>query len=209
MNTQKVKFKGQEIKVPYGTTANQLKNIFNIDKGHFLSLRENNGQLRQIRKNGPHPLGQSELEYVTIPRYIQGFDARITRIEQEIDIVSYQYPVVYDAQTPDYLSVMQFPLNTDYNFTSSTLLILIPDKYPYVPPEHFYLKQDLLYKGQSPKHYFQNPGFNDLENLGWAKYCLHVKSWKPCNDIRSGDSLLTFLELVRFVLDNIEKERPE
>ncbi len=59
---------------------------------------------------------------------------------------------------------------------------------------------------KSPGHYFQDSGFNDLSNLGWSKFCLHTKSWKPAVDIISGDSLITFLELIKLVFDNLERE---
>lgn len=206
MKTQTIRINGKDIKIPSGLKSNELENYINLDSKHFLAEQKSFGEPSIILDRNSRISQESDLNLVTLPRYVQGFDSREARIQKEITIISHRFPVLFDDNNLNYISVKNFPLNHKFNFSSTTLLLKIPIQYPFTPPEHFYLKKGLLYKGSSPEHYFQNAGFNDLANLGWSKFCLHTKSWKPTTDIISGDSLITFLELIKLVFDNLERE---
>jgi len=206
MNSQKIKINGIDIDIPNGMKTKELNDYICLDSNHFFAERNPFGQSSSILNNNSMLPQKSNLELVTLPRFKQGFDSRENRIHREVNKISYTYPVLYEEGKLSYLAIKNFLLNSNFNLTSTTLLIKIPPKYPFTPPEHFYLKKGLLYKGKSPTHYFQNAGFNDLSEEGWSKFCLHVKSWKPSKDIISGDSLITFLELIQIVFDNLERE---
>ena len=46
-----------------------------------------------------------------------------------------------------------------------------------------------------------------MSGLGWGQYCLHIdENWIPSTNILDGDSLISYLELVKLVLDNPERE---
>ena len=69
------------------------------------------------------------------------------------------------------------------------------------------MNKELRYKGNNPSHFFRDNTFNEMANLGWGKYCIHIKGkWAPSNNILDGDSLLSYLELIKVVLDNMERE---
>ncbi len=207
MRSQTIMINGKTINVPRGLKTSDLAKTINLDDDHFIAEQNEIGQFSQILERNSILPKKSNLNLMTLPRYIQGYDSKASRIHDEISIISYRFPVQFDEYNLDYISIKKFPLNHKFNYLDTTLLIKIPVQYPFSPPEHFYLKKGLLYKGASPEHYFQDAGFNDLDSLGWSKYCLHVKSWKPNSDIISGDSLITFLELIKLVFDNIERER--
>lgn len=206
MQRQKVRINGQDIVIPQGTTTKELGRMIDLDGDHFLAEQNEHNESTQILDRNSRLPQKTDLSLVTLPRYRQGICTKTKRIQNEITIISSRFPVLFDEDNLNYVSIMNFPLNLHFNFRVTTLLIKIPNQYPFTPPEHFYLKKGLLYKGRPPEHYFQGAGFNDLDSHGWSKYCLHVTSWKPSVDIISGDSLITFLELIKLVFDNIERE---
>lgn len=206
MKTQTIRINGKDIRIPFGLKAGELDNYTNLDSEHFIAKQDSSGLPSVILNKDTKISPESNLNLITLPRYVQGYDARVVRLQKEITIMSHRFPILFDEDNLNFISITKFPLNPQFNFRTTTLLLKIPAQYPFTPPEHFYLKKGLLYKGEPPEHYFQNAGFNDLLNLGWSKFCLHTKSWKPTADILSGDSLITFLELIKIVFDNLELE---
>ncbi len=206
MKSQKIRINGRDIKIPSGMQAGELEDYIGLDSEHFVAEQGAAGESSIILDNNSKIPKKSDLNLITLPRYVQGFDSKAVRLQTEITIISNRFPVLFDENNLNYISIKNFPLNSQFNFRKTTLLLKIPSQYPFTPPEHFYLKKGLLYKGKSPEHYFQDAGFNDLSKLGWSKFCLHTKSWKPTTDILSGDSLITFLELIKLVFDNLERE---
>jgi hypothetical protein len=206
MKSQTIRINGKDIKIPLGLKTSELEDYVDLDTTHFFAEQNLANQSSAILDRNSNLPQKSDLTLITLPRYVQGFDSRAARLQKEITIISHRFPILFDENNLSYISVTNFPLNSQFNFSSTTLLLKIPVQYPYTPPEHFYLKKGLLYNGKSPVHYFQSAGFNDLSDLGWSKYCLHTKSWKPTSDILSGDSLITFLELIKLVFDNLERE---
>jgi len=104
---------------------------------------------------------------------------------------------------------MKFSLSKYWSRSTATLLIKIPVDYPRTPPLHFFIKKGLTYKGTCPSHFFKDDSYNELSKYGWGKYCLHISgNWRPSNNsnILNGDNLITYLELVKTVLDNMERE---
>jgi Prokaryotic E2 family E len=96
--------------------------------------------------------------------------------------------------------IPDFSMPTGWNSRTSELLIVVPAGYPQVPPESFFLQQDLRdSQGRSVAHYYeQNMGQNPYHDRNWAWFCYHVKShsWRPAVQITRGDSLATYATLV-------------
>jgi hypothetical protein len=108
-------------------------------------------------------------------------------------------PYDFDQEALGWLRLQRFPLPPGWNKATSELLILIPDVYPEVPPDRFYLDPDLRdRKYKSPGHYFE---VNELSDSGWAWFCLHLEdSWEPRQRIEDGDHLVKVIERIQIGL---------
>jgi len=206
MTKQTVRFNGRDIEVPMGTSINDLKNQINLDSNHFVVEQNPLGQRTRILNNNSVIPNKQDLHLRSLPRYIQGFDLKVVRIQKEINFIKKFYQVKSDEDNLSFIMIFNFSLNSDYNFETTSLMIKIPKNYPLVGLEHFFLKQGLKYRGESPEHYFQIAKHNELAHKNWSKFCIHPKRWKPTKDIIYGDSIITFLELIQFVLDNPQRE---
>ena len=205
---QKIRVNGIDRKIPSGMNLNEIEKLINLDSGNFLAERNHAGRpLRILNKNQNIPK-KSNLRFETLPRFEQGYDSRKHRINQEITHVSRKYPVIFDESNFNYIAIKNFPLNHHYNYRKITLLIKLGKDYPHSPPIHFFLKTGVRYKNRKLSHNFEDTSYNEMAGKNWSKYCLHIRknSWKPVLDIISGDYLLTFIELINFVLNNPEKE---
>lgn len=202
---------GRPVRVDDNASLQDIRSLTNMDRGRFLALQNSNNQGGYEifdEKRNRLPDRDNDLNFIPLPRYRQGFDYRAQRITEEAKIISSRFPVEFDDDNFDYISVQNFPLNRSWSQPTTSMLIKIPEDYPSTPPVHFFMKQGLTYKGRCPSHYFKDNSFNELEEYGWGKYCIHVTgSWCPTQNILDGDSLITYLELVKTVLDNIEREK--
>jgi len=90
-----------------------------------------------------------------------------------------------------------------WSVQSTPILITIPDQYPQVPPDGFWLMENLRdSNGNTPGHYFE---YNiargaELANKGWAWFCIHPQGWQCYADITMGDSVYKYLNLIHLVL---------
>ena len=198
---------GRPIRVDENATEREVRQLADVDNNHFLAVQNPGGQGYDIF-NERLPQGRDDLQIIPLPKYTQGgFDTRKQRVLKEASIVSKRYVLELDDENLDYFAVKKFPLNKHFSQSTTTLLIKIPAGYPETPPIHFFLKKGITYKGRHPSHYFEDHSFNELRNLDWSKYCIHLKSWRPSSNILDGDSLITYLELIKTVLDNLEIEK--
>ena len=107
-------------------------------------------------------------------------------------------PYDFDDEELTWFCLHRLPLPPGWNKASSELLILIPDAYPEVPPEKFYLDPDLRdRKGRPPEHYF----LGELSIRDWAWFCLHFDDgWAPRRNMEEGDNLITVIERIQIGL---------
>jgi hypothetical protein len=217
---------GKQIQIPENTNEEQIREIANIDPNRLLVQQNPTGKKYEIyneRKplpknkdlnmidlpryeqgnNGRLPK-QKTLNISALPCYEQGIDDRKQRIMEEVKVISHRSPVQIDEENFDYIAIMKFNLNENFSQPTTTLLIKMPKLYPEVPPTHFFIKKSILCKGANALYYHKDDEFNELSEDGWGKYCLHIKGncWKPSINILEGDNLITYLELIKTVIDN-------
>jgi hypothetical protein len=101
--------------------------------------------------------------------------------------------------------VMDFPLPRGYSRTVSDLAIRLPDDYPNVPPDGFFLDGGLELMGGGIPHYFEAQGpfvmgwtvppLPNRRDEKWAWACLHIRQWRPAANAVRGDCLVTVCRL--------------
>jgi len=96
--------------------------------------------------------------------------------------------------------VLDFTLPRGYNRSNSDLAIRLPEAYPDVPPDGFFLDGGLRFRGGGVPHYFESgpvlafrmqPPLQNRRDDGWAWACLHIRQWRPAASVLRGDSLVT------------------
>jgi hypothetical protein len=90
-------------------------------------------------------------------------------------------------------------LPVNFYQTETNLLIIFPpgDLIFQIKPNRFYINQGLrLNNGDIPGHYYENGGYNDLGHINMARYCFHLKEWKPSQDVISGTTIYDILEAI-------------
>ena len=193
--------------VPDDVSEREIRQMGNVGRDRFLAVQNPEGEGYEIFDE-EQLKRKRDLNVVSLPRYRQGFDYRKERIHKEAEIISSRFVVEVDYENLNYILIRDFPLNKFWSQSTTPLLLKIPKEYPRTPPIHFFMRRSLSYKGSNPSHYFKDIGFNELADNGWGKYCLHIKgSWRPSNNILDGDNLITYLELIKVVLDNLEREK--
>jgi hypothetical protein len=139
---------------------------------------------------------------------------RAARVKREVALLRLRFKKVeYDDLGYRWVHLPTFELPEGWNKRETELLVLLPPAYPQLPPDGFFLDRRLTTRrGQTPGHYFQeHSSHNPYADRGWAWYCMHVSSegrggWRATADILEGDSLLTYIELIRLVLSQAAKE---
>jgi hypothetical protein len=199
---------GRPIPVGENATQNDIRRAGNVDRDHFMAIQNPEGTGYQIfDERSTLPKGKEDLHLVSLPRFRKGFDDRKQRILDEVKIISYRYPVEVDLNNLKYIAVREFPLNRYFSQSTTTILIKIPIMYPETPPVHFFMKKTLKYKGGNIPHFYDQKERNELADRGWGKFCVHIdQNWKPSVNLLEGDNLLTYLELIKTLFDNPDKE---
>lgn len=193
--------------VPDNASERDIRQLADAGRDRFLAVQNPEGEGYEIFDE-EQLKRKRDLNLIPLPRYRQGFNYRRKRINRELETLSSRFDIEADDENLEYFAVLDFLLNHGWSQPTTTLLTKIPQNYPQVPPVHFFMKKGLSYLGKNPSHFFRDNTFNELADLGWGKYCLHIEGkWNPSNNILDGDSLLTFLELVKVVLDNLEREK--
>ena len=89
--TQVLRIRGRDIPVPLGLTAREVLERIQLNNTHVLAYQNQPGASTEILDiHSPLP-SKSKLDLDLIPRYEQGFDSRLSRIDQEAKILSYHY----------------------------------------------------------------------------------------------------------------------
>ena len=160
-------------------------NIFREQKSSM------NGQNHSQRKTEP------------ISKFVQG--KREQRLLQEFQAISYHFQVHHDDANYSYLIINRVPLKQGFSQSSTSVLVAIPDDYPPVLPEHFFVKKSLMFLGRCPAHLHKDDEFNELSPKGWAKFELYLnnKTWEPWHIGFECDSLIAYLALIRTVLSSL------
>jgi len=116
------------------------------------------------------------------------------RIIGEIELLSTHFGNIdYDPYDLSHITILRFDLPRGFNKNYSRLLIELGLRYPFLPPQDFYLDKGLRKRGKASSHYYEN-GFESKKycQYGYAWYSFHIKKWKPdpYSMIR-GDNFLT------------------
>jgi hypothetical protein len=141
---------------------------------------------------------------------------RLSRLQAEALLLGRKYRTInYDRQDGTcWLHIAHFPVGPGWNKSIVELLLDIPHGtpgYPQVAPSWFWTDRDLMTnEGQPIKHFFvSGTSHADAQHLekGWGHFCVHVKSWRPSPGyaITHGDSLLTYVELIRKVFHDRQR----
>lgn len=123
------------------------------------------------------------------------------RVREDIKDLTYGYAV---KVSEDYLVISNFKLPEGYNKNEIEILLYPPKDYPISHPgvgsSNVYIPNDVLYheKEISDFHPNVNPKWGN-----WAWLCFREIKWNPLKD-----NLLTFFELVRLHLTNLEIKKP-
>lgn len=140
------------------------------------------------------------------------------RIEREVfELIAPEFGrngghVRFDTSEGTWVSITHVPVPRDLMDNKDgrvSILLLIPQSYPQVPPDGFYCDQGLKIKN----HYFL--GFRDKyypelqQNLlqqGWQWFCMHaahdrsMMNWRVSADPHQGDNLLKYMRLCLAIL---------
>lgn len=140
---------------------------------------------------------------------------RLSRLQIEALHLARKYGAVnYDRQDGTWLHIDHFPVGPGWNKSFVELLLDIPHGtpgYPQVAPSWFWTDRDLMTsEGRPIQHFFiSGSSHADAQHLekGWGHFCVHVKRWRPSSGhaITRGDSLLTYIELIRKVFHDRQR----
>lgn len=101
--------------------------------------------------------------------------------------------VGYDDVNFSFIRIRNFPLpSSTFRQSSTNFLIMSPGQNIELHSAYkFYLNKGLIRTVlDSTNHIFDEPGYNDLSHLGWARFSFHLESFRPTWDVISGDTLL-------------------
>ena len=132
------------------------------------------------------------------------FDRRSMYVKAQVASIAevygerYGQPVQIDGQLK-FLFIPRFPLPRRWGERETPLLIQIPDRYPDIPPNGFFLSS----RCQGP-HVFSRPPYStvtDLSALGWNWFCVHCDNgWRPGASPLETMNLWTFLRVIQAAL---------
>jgi hypothetical protein len=130
----------------------------------------------------------------------------LSRLQIEAIYLGKRFGAVnYDQEDGTWLQIVRFSIDSGWNKSHVSLLLDVPTGYPQVAPKWFWTDIDLKTdRGTDIKHFFTAGSSHvDLQHRdkGWGHFCIHVQSWHPApgRNLTQGDSLLTFVELIRTV----------
>ncbi len=134
--------------------------------------------------------------------------SRVQRIIQEALLLAKQFNVVeYDDEDGRWVHVPQFPLPAGWDRQTTGLLLILPNGYPHVPPNGFYIDRFLrTCSGGRIDHYFEQEGsYNPFANQGWGWFCVHLNQgiWRPTGNVLYGDNLAKLAALIRAILTEV------
>ncbi len=115
------------------------------------------------------------------------------RRQQEIELLRKKYGDLEVGPNLDWVLFKAFPVPPGWSRTTTELLVVIPQGYPFTPPDNFYVPMGLkLASGNPPGNYTE--GVN-LVNGQWGQFSFHPEreQWKASPEILDGHNLLTFM----------------
>ena len=96
------------------------------------------------------------------------------------------------------MSIRHFVLPDNWGQETTRLLIILPAKSKifYTPPDRFYLEKGLrTITGETPRHYFESKGFNDMSKQNLDRFSFHLKrGWDPKINCQDGTNLLHIID---------------
>jgi hypothetical protein len=134
-------------------------------------------------------------------------------VYREACLLARQFGTVeYDDEDGRWVEIPHFPLPAGWDRPATGLLLVLPNGYPHVPPDGFYMDRCLrIRRGQKVGHYFEEGGIhNPYAAKGWAWFCIHPdrEAWYPTSDLVSGDNLFKLVALIRAILtEAVVRER--
>ncbi len=117
----------------------------------------------------------------------------LERRQQEIELLRKKYGDLEVGTDLNWVLFKVFPVPLGWSRTTTELLVVIPQGYPFTPPDNFYVTMGLkLASGIPPGNYTE--GVN-LVNRQWGQFSFHPEreQWKASPEILDGHNLLTFL----------------
>lgn len=126
--------------------------------------------------------------------YIKAQAASIAEVYGE----RYGQPVQLDRQLR-YLLIPRFPLPRRWGERETPLLIEIPDRYPDIPPDGFFLSS----RCHGPHVFSRSPydHTRDLSGYGWNWFCVHCdEGWRPGPSPLEPNNLWTFIRVIQTAL---------
>ena len=138
---------------------------------------------------------------------------RLQRIIQEVMLLARENGMVeYDEEDGRWVHLPDFSLPDGWDRATTGMLLVLPDGYPHIPPDGFYVDRFLRTRsGLRLDHYFEDLSqYNPYAAQGWAWFCIHLKngSWRPAASIEDGDSLFTLTALIRAILTEVVSASP-
>jgi hypothetical protein len=112
---------------------------------------------------------------------------------QEIELLRKKYGPLEQGANLDWMLFKEFQLPQGWNRATTQLLVLIPQGYPMIPPDNFYVPVGFrLASGAMPSNYSEPVSYLSQQ---WGQFSFHVQKedWRPTADILEGDNLLTFM----------------
>ncbi len=202
-----VRFFDREKALPAGLASGRLlREWFGIPEDRILVLRTSEG-VREIPEDREIELPEGA-EIVDIPFHEYGMGAAVAeRLEREVKALKAQYGQrVRFGYDPDlerwWVHLARFPLPRGWSEPTSPLLVLVEDRYPFVPPDGFFLRANLKNRfGRLPAHYYDYTAREPkLTAAGYGWFCLRLLRWRPGASPREADNLLKFFALIELAL---------
>jgi len=128
-------------------------------------------------------------------------------MEREIAALTRAYEGLhYDDVGFAWVYVPTFPLSASaWQQQNTELLLVVPAIYPFCSPGPLYIRSDLMTNGGRRLDSLLDPPqvFTCPPLPGWIGMEIHVSAWVPHREGEDGDSLISFLDLVRALLEVI------
>lgn len=206
----RVKVNDRYYDVPDGARSDQLQAIEPSNGRHRLLRRDPAGGYTLVQPGSQLEVQDGD-EFVDAPPRVKGADARLSRVSTEAFLLAAHYGggVRFDEKGGGWIELPSFPLPPRWNKESARLLILLPPSYPVVPPIGFYLNEPVKLKTGDRDPYFVKYGAHgaaDLRDVHWYWYCATIKpgAWRPRNDPRQPDNLISFAAMAYEALSQQE-----
>lgn len=132
-------------------------------------------------------------EFCRRVRWKRGF-LRTDRLASELTLLRQAYP---DAEHRDgWFRIPAFSLSRGWNRSTTELVFQAPDGYPATPPYGIYVPAGLLFNGNMPNNYNQQPSNKPPFSGTWGILSWQVfdaGDWRPGSTVEHGATLLAWV----------------